>query len=879
MNGSAQKLIKYMDGASKRFIIPVYQRNYDWKTEQCKQLFDDLVKVIRQGRKSHFFGSIVSVQSEAGMMEEFLIIDGQQRLTTVSLLLLAIYQLLCAGKVVSQDVQLPDKILKKYLIDEYEPTEKRIKLKPIKNDRKAFDRLFDQSEERIPDSDLTINHQYFYERIQNEELSIDQLFDAICRLEIINISLNHEDDPQLIFESLNSTGLALSEGDKIRNYILMGLPIEQQTKFYEKYWDRIEKLTGHEISAFVRDYLSIKQQSTPNMDRVYPAFKKYVEGTGQVSIEPLLQDLLAYAKRYAILLRGGYADERLDRCIARLGRLSTSVTRPFLLEVLRLREKDVLSADELVEIFRYTENYLFRRSICDLPTNALNKIFLLLHREIVRMDGGEENYAEKFKFALLSKHDRARFPTDDEFAAAISTRNIYGMNPKNKLYLFERLENAETQETKDVWAHLDRGEYSIEHIMPQHLTAAWRDALGADYEDIHDNWLHRLANLTLTAYNTRYSNSPFTEKRDMTHGFKDSGLRINQWIGQRERWGLSELEERDRRLRDKVVRIWPYPTSCYRPPEKQMDAVGLDEDVVLTGRTLSKYSFKGAEQPVASWADMYQQVLTLLHTENKVVLTKLAVSQDPAVDLSPHFSTSPIAFHSCRPIDTDLYVWTGTDTQYKINILRKIFALFGVPENELVFYLKDEEAAGSAGGSGREIRKQYWTYALPHIKAAFGDNGPFSNVEPSTSNTISGFFGFAGISICCIANYDSARVELYLGMAAKEQNKALFDVLFSQKSSIEKAMDVRPIWSRMDDNKASKIYLTLPDVDVSKEADRPRMAQFHADMSLKLYHAFQEPLGRAISRRDHDRGRRRWRSRAVVQDRRFVMEAKRNRRR
>ena len=253
MNGNAQKLIKYMDGASKRFIIPVYQRNYDWKMEHCKQLYDDLVKVIRQNRKSHFFGSIVSVQSETGTMEEFLIIDGQQRLTTISLLLLAIYHLLCSGKMVSQDRQLTDKILKKYLIDEYEPEEKRIKLKPIKNDQKAFGILFDKDEERIPDSNLTINYQYFYDRIQREELSIDDLFDAICRLEIINISLNHEDSPQLIFESLNSTVLDLSEGDKIRNYILMGLPNDQQTKFYEKYWNRIEIHTDYDVSSFVRD--------------------------------------------------------------------------------------------------------------------------------------------------------------------------------------------------------------------------------------------------------------------------------------------------------------------------------------------------------------------------------------------------------------------------------------------------------------------------------------------------------------------------------------------------------------------------------------------------------------------------------------------------
>lgn len=842
MNGNAQKLIKYLDGASKRFIIPVYQRNYDWKMEHCKQLYDDLVKIIRQNRKSHFFGSIVSVQSESGTMEEFLIIDGQQRLTTISLLLLAIYHLLSSGKMVSRDHQLTDKILKKYLIDEYEPEEKRIKLKPIKNDQKAFGILFDQDEEYIPDSNLTINYRYFYDRIQHGELDIDELFDAICKLEIINISLNHEDNPQLIFESLNSTGLNLSEGDKIRNYILMGLPNDQQTKFYEKYWNRIESYTDYDVSSFVRDYLSIKQQSTPNMNSVYPTFKKYVEDAEVADIEPLLKDLLEYAKRYAFLIKGGHSDERLNSCIYRLNRLSTSVTRPFLLEVIRLSESGALTADELIEVFHFTESYLFRRAICDLPTNALNKIFLLLHREIIRFDGDESHYVEKFKYALLSKRERTRFPSDEEFAECMSTRNIYGMNPKNKLYIFERLENSETSETKDVWGHLDRGEYSIEHIMPQHLTAAWIVSLGDNYEAIHTNWLHRLANLTLTAYNSRYSNSPFAEKRDMPHGFKDSGLRINQWVGRKEQWGLPELEERDQLLKNTVIGIWPYPTSNYHPQKKQMDAIALDEDVILTGRVLSKYSFKGAEQPVASWADMYQQVITMLHSENKAVLTKLAVSQDPAVDLSLHFSMSPTSFNSCRQIDTDLYVWTGTDTQYKINNLRKIFAIFDVPESELVFYLKDEDNSETVAGNRYEIRKKYWEYTLPQLKNAFSENGLFGNVNPVTSNWIAGFVGIPGIHIDCVANFDESRVELYLGMASKEKNKELFGFLFARKDNIEKVIGTQLIWSRMDDNKASKIHTFLPGVDISKDIDWPRMAKFHVDASKKLYLAFKEHL-------------------------------------
>lgn len=210
MKGSETKLVAYMQGSDKRFIIPVYQRNYDWKTEHCKQLYDDLIKVVRRNRKSHFFGSIVSVNNDGGF-NEYLVIDGQQRLTTISLLLLAMYNLMKNGILTPVKGNLADKILKTYLIDEWQEDETRIKLKPVKKDSTAFARLFEVESEYIPESNLTINYNYFYSRIQKEEISLDELYDAITKLEIINITLNQEDNPQLIFESLNSTGLALSE--------------------------------------------------------------------------------------------------------------------------------------------------------------------------------------------------------------------------------------------------------------------------------------------------------------------------------------------------------------------------------------------------------------------------------------------------------------------------------------------------------------------------------------------------------------------------------------------------------------------------------------------------------------------------------------------
>lgn len=482
-----------MQGSDKRFVIPVYQRNYDWKTENCKQLYNDLVKVVRKGRKSHFFGSIVSVHND-GEFNELLVIDGQQRLTTISLLLLAMYNLMKQGILTPSKGNLAEKIYKTYLIDEWQEDETRIKLKPVKNDREAFRRLFDEESGYIPDSNLTINYNYFYSRLRKEEVTLDELYDAITKLEIINIILNQEDNPQLIFESLNSTGVALSEGDKIRNFILMGQPPKQQNDFYEKYWNKIEIYTSYNVSGFIRDYLSIKQQIIPAMNNVYFTFKAFVEDRA-LEIEQLLQELLDYARWYETLLKGKTTDTALNACIYRLNRLETTVTRPFFLEVLRLQAEGKLDLAQVREIFLLTENYLFRRSICDLPTNALNKIFLMLHREIIRYDGTEANYLEKFKYALKSKTDRGRFPDDAEFVEAFTIRPVYQMNSKNKIYILERFENFGTVEVQNVYKQFDKGVYSIEHIMPQHLTPAWVKELGEDYEKIHERWLHRIANL------------------------------------------------------------------------------------------------------------------------------------------------------------------------------------------------------------------------------------------------------------------------------------------------------------------------------------------------------------------------------------------------
>ncbi len=640
----------------------------------------------------------------------------------------------------------------------------------------------------------------------------------------------------MIFESLNSTGVALSEGDKIRNFILMGLPAKEQNDFYERYWNKIEICTNYDVSSFVRDYLSVKQQAIPSQSKVYFTFKAYVEES-RFATEDLLKELLFYARLYEILLKGKMQDKQINSCIYRLNRLETTITRPFFLEVLRLHAEEKLTVEEVRDIFLTTENYLFRRTICDLPTNALNKIFLLLHREIIRYDEKDTDYTAKFKYALLSKKERARFPGDMEFSAAFAERQVYQMNSKNKIYLLERFENYGTVEDKDIYRYIDDGDYSVEHIMPQHLTPDWIRELGEDYERIHEVWLHRLANLTLTAYNSKYSNNSFVEKRDMKNGFRESGIRMNAYIAQKGKWTLAELEERSSYLVKRALEIWAAPVTDYKPEERQLDSYTLEDEINLSGGRICRFSYKNTEQPVTSWTDMFERVLKILHAEDKSVLSKLAYTADVGVELAAYVSNKKTDLRSVLEIQDGIYIERNISTFSKLALLRRFFKLYHTDPSDRVFYMREntESNEEEIAGTRYELRKRYWTYALEYIQKAHSDNGAFSNVHPSKGNWINGFFGIGGFNICCVANYDSARVELYLGKTNKEENKSAYDKLFLSKSDIEAALGVPLVWSRGDDIKSSKVYYQLEHVSIENEMDWFRMAKFHADWSKKFY--------------------------------------------
>ncbi len=545
MVAEATPLLKFIkDNQKNQLVIPIYQRLYSWEKEQCKQLWDDIVKTGGSDQiEGHFIGSIVFVHDGiyTTNYNELLIIDGQQRLTTITLLLTALRDHL------SDEVKRKE-IEDHYLINSDKDGDKKFRLILSESDKDTLLSLIDKDKRKPsePSSKIVENFKLFEEWVSNTD-KLETIFKGLDKLMIVEIALEKgKDDPQLIFESMNSKGMELTQTDLIRNYIVMETEIEKQEGFYNKYWRAMEeefKQNKKLFERFVRHYLTIKTK-IPNINKVYAALKDYRQKEG-IGIEDLLKDLQKYCGYfYRIVFKK--EDKDLNKALGFLVDLKMDVIYPLLLELYSDYSDGVLSKDDFIPIIALIESYICRRAVCGLSTNSLNKVFPSFAKHIQKNE-----YFKSLKAHFGSLTEKQRFPNNDEFKNLFITINFYHF--KKNRYFFERLENFDTGER--VYTH----EYTIEHIMPQTLTEEWEKDLGENFQEIHDKYLHTIGNLTLTGYNSEYSNKSFQEKKGMEKGFKNSPLRLNQSLRDLESFGEEEIKKRANDLADLALKIWTYP--------------------------------------------------------------------------------------------------------------------------------------------------------------------------------------------------------------------------------------------------------------------------------------------------------------------------------
>ncbi|MDO8526832.1 MAG: DUF262 and DUF1524 domain-containing protein [Deltaproteobacteria bacterium] len=599
MKATEAKLLDFLK-KSPQFVIPIYQRTYSWTKKECRQLWEDIVRCGSSDKITvHFVGSIVYVESGLSQVTHqspLLVIDGQQRLTTVSLLLAAL------AKAVAEDEPFDGfsqrKIKNYYLLNPEESGERHFKLLLSQTDKASLTAIVNEGD--LPQHHslrIAENYEWFEKWIAEDNVELSTLCKGLAKLVVVDIALTRDqDNPQLIFESMNSTGKELSQADLIRNFILMGLEPDFQTRLYEQFWRPMELEFGQEaygthFDGFMRYYLTVKTGELPNINAVYDAFKEHSQSSrtnasdDKSHIESLVREIRDYARHFCAMALGSEPDADLKLAFHDLRELKVDVAYPFLLELYHDYKTDSLTKTDLLASVRLVEAYVFRRAICAIPTNSMNKTFATFTKALKK-----DRYFESIQAHLLGLPSYRRFPTDDEFHRDLQIRDLY--NFRSRSYWLRRLENHGRQERAMV------DEYTIEHILPQNenLSSKWREALGLDWQRVQKTWLHTLGNLTLTAYNSDYSDRAFDEKRDMPDtpekGLKQSPLNLNLGLGMLQTWDETAIKTRAGKLADLAVSVWLAPVlprdilDVYRPKADAVTEYTIDDHPHLLAESL-----------------------------------------------------------------------------------------------------------------------------------------------------------------------------------------------------------------------------------------------------------------------------------------------------
>lgn len=552
---------------SRQFIVPIFQRNYSWQKSQYEQLWFDILRASKfKEKQNHFIGSIVYIDmgTPAGRPQQLLLIDGQQRLTTISILLCAIKDYVQKFNLETKLINLA-KIKNQFLYNSDEIDEDRYKLLLNVQDKETYIKLIDNTIFTVnkPATNIIKCYEFFYERIEDfikQHGQIDEIYAGIFKLSLVSISLDKDsDNPQMIFESMNSTGKDLSQTDLLRNYLLMDLTPEKQTRLYKTYWKPMEELFGEDIykndvnkfDYFIRDFLTLKSDTgyICKINNVYENFKRYYLDNNCEKFA-VLKDLFTYAKYYACIDLLQEKDDELKLYWQEFKKLDSHVVYPFLLKLYDDYSRQILIKEDFKKILQVVISYLWRRAICEIPTNSLSKTFATLYQAV-----DKEDYVNSIIKAFVFKSSYKRFPSDYEVREKLQTKDIYHFRLRK--YLLEALENYYHKEPID----LNTANYTIEHIMPQNIehNLSWQQMLGENWQEVHSLYLHTLGNLTITGYNAEMSNKSFWEKVNGESGFKHSHLKLNESIAQSDVWNKKAIQRRTNILTDIILKIWKYP--------------------------------------------------------------------------------------------------------------------------------------------------------------------------------------------------------------------------------------------------------------------------------------------------------------------------------
>ena len=667
------KLLEFIGNGKKTFNIPVYQRNYDWKEEQCQKLFEDIQNIVKSDYEiEHFLGTVVFVSSKSEMnFNEYILIDGQQRITSIMLLLKVLHE-----KIANEDYK--EEIWEEYLINKRVPEENlRIRLKPVESDGMPYKKLIEKNDVSS-DGNLCKNYKLFEKLIEESNYSAEEIYKSLDKIELVYIQLEKgkkSENPQMIFESLNSTGLSLTQGDLIRNYLLMNHEYEKQKMLYKNFWLEIEKkITNEKISDFVRDYLTMKNGIISNKDKVYDDFKKYIKQNDEnMDEEGILEELKNYSEYYRWFLKGNSPNDKINQKLEEFRYLRNTTVYPLILSTFEdTYSYKNITEEELLDVLGLLISYIFRRSVCGYTTNSLNKVFA----SIVILLKSKDIYKQIEK-SLMSKS----FPGDEEFRAEFIKCNFYKKGTEFCKYTLRSLEIFENKEQTDM------ENITIEHIMPQTLNSEWRIELGSKFEQIHSEYINTIGNLTLTGYNPELSNKNFELKKRY---YEESNIKMSREIANYDKWKDVEIRDRAEQLFEKAKRIWKLPQGY---DNKNIDNLEygknylLGSNINITGKKPSKLIISGKEYSIKSWKELIEKLCLELYELEPRILKELIYNPSFKGKEKDIVTQNKEKLRAPVKIDEDLYIESNLNSNAILNYANMIATEYEL-EEEIFFVLR-----------------------------------------------------------------------------------------------------------------------------------------------------------------------------------------------